>query len=145
MIPFCIPLLFLLLIEWVLGDRDEQGEAILALSAAAFCAALLVGIATGGDSVRRYNYPCMLPALVLVYVVFSRRANAFPAACRWFFLQTCTVLLIVVAAISIWGNRLSNEFMQIHWGIKSALLDTPIVPPSVFLCAPNRLATSSTV
>ncbi len=40
-IPFCIPLLFLFLIEWVLGDRDEQGEAILALSAAAFCAALL--------------------------------------------------------------------------------------------------------
>ena len=39
-IPFCIPLLFLFLIEWVLGDRDEQGEAILALSAAAFTAAL---------------------------------------------------------------------------------------------------------
>ena len=128
-IPFCIPLLLLLVVEWLLGDRDEQAEAILSLSAAAFCAALLVGIATGGDSVRRYNYPCMLTALVLVYVVFSRRANAVPAARRWFILQTGTVLLVVVAAISIWGNRLTNEFMQIPWGLKSALLDTPIVPP----------------
>jgi hypothetical protein len=129
-IPFCIPLLFLLVVEWLLGDRDEQAEAILSLSAAAFCAALLVGIATGGDSVRRYNYPCMLTALVLVYVVFSRRANAVPTARRWFILQTGTVLLVVVAAISIWGNRLTNEFMQIPWGLKSALLDTPIVPPA---------------
>jgi hypothetical protein len=131
-IPFCIPLLLLLLVEWLLGDRDEQGEAILALSAAAFCAALLVGIATGGDSVRRYNYPCMLPALLLLYVVFSRRSNAAPAVPRqWFFLQTCTVIFVVVAALTIWGNGLSNEFMQIPWGLKSALLDTPIVPPSV--------------
>jgi hypothetical protein len=130
-IPFCIPLLLLFVVEWVLGDRDEQGEAILALSAAAFCAALLVGIATGGDSVRRYNYPCMLPALILVYVVFSRRANAVPAARRWFLLQTATVALIVVAALSIWEQRLTNEFMQIPWGLKSALLDTPIVPLSV--------------
>jgi hypothetical protein len=130
-IPFCIPLLLLFVVEWVLGDRDEPGEAILALSAAAFSAALLVGIATGGDSVRRYNYPCMLPALVLLYVVFSRRANAVPAARRWVALQACTVVLLVVAALSIWQQRLTNEFMQIPWGLKSALLDTPIVPPKV--------------
>jgi hypothetical protein len=130
-IPFCIPLLFLFLIEWVLGDRDEQGEAILALSAAAFGAALLVGIATGGDSVRRYNYPCMLPALVLLYVVFSRRVNAVPTARRWPFLQACTAVLLVLGALTIWGNRLSNELMQIPWGLKFALTDSPIVPPSV--------------
>jgi hypothetical protein len=130
-IPFCIPLLFLFLIEWVLGDRDEPGEAILALSAAAFSAALLVGIATGGDSVRRYNYPCMLPALVLLYVVFSRRANAAPTARRWPMLQASAALFIVAGALTIWGNRLSNELMQIPWGLKFALLDTPIVPPNV--------------
>jgi hypothetical protein len=129
-IPFCIPLLLLLVVEWILGDRDEQGEAILALSAAAFSAALLVGIATGGDSVRRYNYPCMLPALVLVYVVFSRRANSAPTARRWPLLQAGTVLLVVVAALSIWGNGLTNEFKQIPWGLRSALLDTPIVTSS---------------
>jgi hypothetical protein len=130
-IPFCLPLLFLFIIEWVLGDRDEQGEAILALSVAAFSAALLVGIATGGDSVRRYNYPCMLPALVLLYVVFSRRVNAVPTARRWSILQACTAIFIVLGALTIWGNRLSNELMQIPWGLKFALTDTPIVPSSV--------------
>jgi hypothetical protein len=130
-IPFCLPLLFLFIIEWVLGDRDEQGEAILALSAAAFSAALLVGIATGGDSVRRYNYPCMLPALVLLYVVFSRRVNAVPTARRWSILQACSAIFIVLGALTIWGNRLSNELMQIPWGLKFALTDSPIVPPSV--------------
>ena len=130
-IPFCIPLLLLLVVEWVLGDRDEPGEAILALSAAAFCAALLIGIATGGDSVRRYNYPSMLPALVLLYVVFSRRVNAVPTARRWSILQSCTVIFVVVGALTIWGNGLSNELMQIPWGLESALLDTPIVPHSI--------------
>jgi hypothetical protein len=130
-IPFCIPLLLLLVVEWLLGDRDEPGEAILALSAAAFCAALLVGIATGGDSVRRYNYPCMLPALVLLYVVFSRRVNAIPTARWWSVLQACTVIFVVAGALTIWGNGLSNEFMQIPWGLKSAFEDAPIVPPSV--------------
>jgi hypothetical protein len=130
-VPFCIPLLLLFVIEWILGDRDEPAEAILALSAAAFCAALLVGIATGGDSVRRYNYPCMLPALVLLYVVFSRRANAAPTLRRWPILQACTVIFVVVGALTIWGNRLSNELMQIPWGLKFALTDTPIVPPTL--------------
>jgi hypothetical protein len=130
-IPFCIPLLFLFLIEWVLGDRDEPAEAILALSAAAFSAALMVGIATGGDSVRRYNYPCMLPALVLLYVVFSRRANAVPTNRRWPILQSATVIFVVAGALTIWGNGLSNELMQIPLGLKFALTGTPIVPPSV--------------
>ena len=65
-VPFCIPLFLLLVLEWFLVDRDEQGEAILSLFVAAFAAAMLVGIATGGDSVRRYNYPCMLPAIILL-------------------------------------------------------------------------------
>jgi hypothetical protein len=73
----------------------------------------------------------MLPALVLVYIVFSRRANAVPTARRWFLLQTSTVLFVVVAALSIWGNRLSNELMQIPWGLKFALTNTPIVQPDV--------------
>ena len=155
-VPFCLPLLLLFLVEWILwtswnfktrGERDVQTEAILALSAAALGAALLVGIATGGDSVRRYNYPCMLPAILLLYIVFSRRANAvFPARSpvvspvvsqigfktrRWLILQTCTVLLIVLAAVSIWRNKLTNEFLQIPRGLKAAFLDTPIVTPSV--------------
>jgi hypothetical protein len=73
----------------------------------------------------------MLPALVLLYVVFSRRANAVPTARRWPILQACTIIFLVFGALTIWGNRLSNELMQIPWGLKFALTDTSIVPPSV--------------
>ena len=131
-IPFCIPLLLLFLIEWFLGDRDEQGEAILALSGAAFLAALLIGIATGGDSVRRYNYPCMLPAIVLLYVVFTRRVNTVPAARRWRVLQRVTVGVVAAGALTIWGNRFTNEFLQIPRALRLGLRDAPIVPASVY-------------
>jgi hypothetical protein len=130
-VPFCAPLLFLLGLEWYLGDRDEQGEAILALSAAALCATLLVGIGTGGDSVRRYNYPCIIPAMLFLYIVFSRRRNTFPGSRRWPILQTVTILFIAYTAITTWRNKFTNEYDQIPLGLKAGLQDTPIVPPSV--------------
>jgi len=130
-IPFCAPLFLLLALEWFLGDRDEQGEAIIALSAAALCATLLVGIGTGGDSVRRYNYPCIIPAMLLLYVVFSRRLNAAPGARQWSILRTLTVAFIAYTAITTWRNKFTNEFDQIPLSLKAALYDTPIVPPSV--------------
>ena len=131
-IPFCVPLAFLLALEWYLGDQDEQGEAILALSAAALCATLLVGIGTGGDSVRRYNYPCILPAMLLLYVVFSRRrSNTFPGSRRWPILQTLTIAFIAYTALTTWRNKFTNEYDQIPLGLKAGLRDTPIVPVTV--------------
>jgi hypothetical protein len=130
-VPFCAPLGLLLALEWFLGDRDEQGEAILSLSAAALCATLLVGIGTGGDSVRRYNYPCIIPAMLLLYIVFSRRRNTFPGSRRWPILQTITILFIAYTAITTWRNKFTNEYDQIPIGLKAGLRDTPIVPASV--------------
>ena len=131
MIPFCIPLGLLLALEWFLGDRDEQGEAILSLSAATLCATLLVGIGTGGDSVRRYNYPCIIPAMLLLYIVFSRRRNTFPGSRRWPILQTVTIVFIAYIAITTWANRFTIEYDQVPLGLKAVLHDTPIVSASV--------------
>ncbi len=130
-VPFCAPLFLLLALEWFLGDRDEQGEAILSLSAAALFATLLVGIGTGGDSVRRYNYPCIIPAMLLLYVVFSRRRNAAPNARQWPILQALTILFIAYTAITTWRNLFTNEYAQIPLSLKAGLRDTPIVPASV--------------
>jgi hypothetical protein len=130
-VPFCAPLFLLLALEWFLGDRDEQGEAIIALSAAALCATLLVGIGTGGDSVRRYNYPCIIPAMLLLYVVFSRRLNAAPDARQWRILRALTVAFVAYTAITTWRNKFTNEFDQIPLSLKAALYDSPIVPPNV--------------
>ena len=130
-IPFCSPLVLLVALEWFLGDRDEQGEAILALSVAGLVATLLVGISTGGDSVRRYNYPCIIPAMLLLYIVFSRRRNAAPSARQWPILQTVTILFIGYTAITTWHQKFTFEFDQIPAGLKGAFHETPIVPASV--------------
>ena len=37
----------------------------------------------------------------------------------------------MLAAISIWGNKLSNEFMQIPWSYQLSYHGTPIVPQDV--------------
>ena len=129
-IPFSLPLLFVFLVEWFLVDRDDDnGNAIFALAAAAFVSTVLVGYATGGDSVRRYNYPSLLPALILLYPFLCRRGNISSQTRRWRMFQLGWVAFTVVAAISIWGNRLSNEFMQIPWSYEFSFHDTPIVPP----------------
>jgi hypothetical protein len=73
----------------------------------------------------------MLPAIILLYVFLCRRANASFEVRRWRLLQISAVTFTVVAAISIWGNGLSNEFMQIPWSYGLTFHDTPIVPPEV--------------
>jgi hypothetical protein len=129
-IPFCVPLAFILVVEWFLGDQEPSGEAILTLTAASLVATLLVGIATGGDSVRRYNYPTILPAIVLLTAVFSRRQNRQPGSRSASVLQAASVVFIVITAISIWFNRLSFEIWQVPNAFRAAIHDTPIVPQS---------------
>jgi hypothetical protein len=120
----------ILIVEWFLGDHEIPGEAILSLTAASLVATLLVGIATGGDSVRRYNYPTILPTIILLSVVFSRRQNRQPASRSASLLQAASVVFIVITALSIWFNRLSFEIWQVPDAFRAALHDTPIVPQS---------------
>lgn len=127
-VPFTLPFLLLFAGEGFLlwKRRDAQGEAILALSCAAFAATLLVGIATGGDSVRRYNYPCLLPALVLVYALLARLENTSSASGRWRWMQVASAVVTVLAATTIWGNGLSNELLQIPRSLRGAFTGAQI-------------------
>ncbi len=76
---FNVPLLGVLIAEWFWCERDERTRVLAALTASALVASILVGIATGGDSVRRYNYPAILAAILLLYIAASRRANLAPS------------------------------------------------------------------
>lgn len=130
-IPFCLPLVLLVALEWFLGDHDQPGEAILTLSIAGLFATLLVGIGTGGDSVRRYNYPCIIPAMLLLYAVFSRRINTAPRERMWRLLQGAAVLFIAYTAITTWQNKFTNEYDQIPLSLKATLDNRPIVPAAM--------------
>ena len=75
---FNLPLVGVFLVEWFWCEPDEPTRVLAALTAAALVASVLVGIATGGDSVRRYNYPAIVAAILLLYLAASHKANLLP-------------------------------------------------------------------
>ncbi len=48
------------------AEGRVQRTATLALVVAAIAGSIFAGLVTGGDSLRRYNYPCVLPALLFL-------------------------------------------------------------------------------
>jgi hypothetical protein len=113
-IPFCVPLLVLFLVEFYWGERDERTMTIAALMLTAFVASIVNGMATGGDSVRRYNYPCILPAITLVYAVFAQRRNAAPNVRRWRLMETGAALIAIVTAVNTGTTKFTSEYKD-HW------------------------------
>ncbi|MDW5267826.1 MULTISPECIES: hypothetical protein [Acidobacteriaceae] len=132
-LPFNLPLLVILLLEWFWGEDDEQTRAIAALTAATLIASVLVGIATGGDSVRRYNYPAIVPSVLLLYVVFSRRVNHLPLVSRWRLIQGCSAVLAVATALYIGLNSWTHEYSRTAQNLRTSFSGYSIVSPSVRL------------
>jgi hypothetical protein len=130
-LPFNIPLVIILLVEWFWGEEDEQSRAILALTAATLIASVLVGIATGGDSVRRYNYPAIVPSILLLFVILSRRVNHLPGMRKWRVLQACSVVLAIVTAFYIGLNSWTHEYARTIRDLRTSFTDFSIASPSV--------------
>jgi hypothetical protein len=130
-LPFNVPLLVILLLEWFWGEDDEQSRAIVALTAATLVASIFVGIATGGDSVRRYNYPAIVPSILLLYVAFSRRVNRRPQVAKWRLIQTCTALLAVATAFYIGLNSWTHEYRRTAEDLHAAFTPFSIMPPAI--------------
>lgn len=131
-LPFNLPLLAILLVEWFWGEDDDQTRAIVALTAATLVASVLVGIATGGDSVRRYNYPAIVPSILLLFVVFSRRVNHLPKidkqVGKWRLLQTCSALLAIATAFYIGLNSWTHEYRRTAENLHATFTPYSIVP-----------------
>jgi hypothetical protein len=127
-LPFNLPILAILFIEWFWGEDDEQTRAIVALTAATLAASVLVGIATGGDSVRRYNYPAIVPSVLLLFVVFSRRVNHLPEAGKWRLLQACSAVLAVATALYIGLNSWTHEYLRTAENLHVTFTPYSIVP-----------------
>ena len=71
-LPFSLPPLAVFLLGWFRGRPDLRARTAMSLTLAAALSTILVGIATGGDSVRRYNYPALLPGMLLLFPVLCR-------------------------------------------------------------------------
>jgi hypothetical protein len=136
-LPFNLPILVILLLEWFWGEDDEQTRAIVALTAATLAASVLVGIATGGDSVRRYNYPAIVPSILLLFVVFSRRVNHHVQtgnlAGSWRPIQACTAGLAVATAFYIGLNSWTHEYRRTAENLHATFSSYSIAPVALHL------------
>lgn len=126
---FNVPLVGVLIAEWFWCEHDERTRVLAALTAAALGASILVGIATGGDSVRRYNYPAILAAILLLYVAASRKANLAPSA-RTRSLEGLSALLCVCLAMYIGFNSWTHEYAMTFKCLRTSLTDFRIEPES---------------
>lgn len=126
---FNVPLVGVLIAEWFWCERDERTRVLAALTAAALGASILVGIATGGDSVRRYNYPAILAAILLLYIAASRRANLAPSA-RTQSLEWLSAVLCVCLAMYIGFNSWTHEYAMTFNCLRTSLTDFRIEPVS---------------
>jgi hypothetical protein len=129
---FNLPLAGVFLLEWFWCERDEQTRVLAALTAAALVASVLVGIATGGDSVRRYNYPAILAAILLLYLAASHKANLLPTW-RWRSLERLSAVLCVGLAMYIGFNSWTHEYSMTLKCLRTSLTDFHIEPQSTVL------------
>ncbi len=125
-LPFNLPILALALIEWFLcgrGELEERSYVIITFTFAAFIASVIVGQATGGDSVRRYNFPCVLPAVCLFFVLCARRANLPRTSKAIRSLQLVAAILIAAVAINVGMSQLTNEYRHTPAQLRASLAD----------------------
>ena len=130
-LPFNAPMVVIAVAIWIWGRRDAQSRSAVTLAVAAAVASILVGVATGGDSVRRYNYPCILPAILLTYAVFARRANATPNDRRWRLPEYASAALIALVSIYVGLNTFTYEYGWYLRSFHGSLTDVRITPAPV--------------
>ena len=130
-LPFNLPFLIFFVMEYVWGEKDERTYAAAALTLAAFIASTLVSIATGGESIRRFNYPCILPAILLLYIIFAHRANLAPGVRRLKLLEGFGALFAISIAFYVGLNSETHEFAMIPRCFKTSLTDYRILPQSM--------------
>ena len=121
--PFCMPLIALLAAELYWGEHDERTMTVSALMATALVGSLVNGLATGGDSVRRYNYPCILPAITLAYIVFARRKKLAPQGMRWRVLEVAAAVVALATAINTGTMTFTSEYAHAWLGLKASLTE----------------------
>ena len=130
-LPFCLPMLAIFFAEFYFGSHDESTLAITALALTAFVGSVMNGMATGGDSVRRYNYPCILPAITLAYVVFAQRRNLASAIRRWRIMEAAAALVAIATAINTGTMTFSSEYRRSWTGLQASLTDYHIATADV--------------
>jgi hypothetical protein len=109
-IPFCLPLFILFLGEFVISEKNERSYSIVGLMLTGCIGSALVGMATGGDSLKRYNFACVLPAICLIFILCARRTNISGGLPLWRLLQAAAVTAITGLALTVGLSSFTYEY-----------------------------------
>lgn len=134
-LPFSVPPLLVFFFGWTRGRRDRAGRVAMTMTLAAAVATILIGIATGGDSVRRYNYPALLPGMLLLFPVVCRpRLERGTTARGYGGLRPGYLLGAVVAASTALYVGFNSFTWEYPWAVRclrTSLTDYRILPNTV--------------
>jgi hypothetical protein len=109
MLGFALSLAPVVWLAMLVRKKDPFAQSAVAMTAAALLGSLVTGYVAGGDSLRRYNYPCVLPALLLVLLLGLRLAperreeNRMKLA-RWLTPAALGMLLVWAVYMLRWEN-----------------------------------------
>ena len=79
---------------------------------------------------KRYNFPCILPAISLLFVVCARRGNLLPAL-RGRLLTAGAALLIAAVAVAVGMSTFTNEYKVTLQSLPVSLMDSHITPAAM--------------
>jgi hypothetical protein len=119
---FNLPMLALFGVECFVARREERSYALASFLLAGFVASTIVGVATGGDSVRRYNFPFVIPAISLFFVLCARRGNG-SAGAGWRGLQAGAALLVAGLAVNTGLSSFTWEYGRTWRTLHASVVD----------------------
>ncbi len=134
---FTVPLLPFLFFEFYRfrksspEHRDAPASATLALVAAVIAGSIFTGLVAGGDSIRRYNYPCVLPALLFILLSALRRPSADSLRRRWYLPSAAVLLLFWFVYMLSWENVYA-EMKKDLWASARAWTVAPAEVPAQY-------------
>ena len=129
---FALSLVPFVWLATVVRRKDSFAEAAVAMTSAALLGTLVTGYVAGGDSLRRYNYPCVLPALLLVFLLGLRLAQGRPEhhrmkLARWLMPVSIGLLLVWFVYVLRW----ENVYREMVEDLATSAHPWSIAPPDV--------------
>ncbi len=126
---FVVPLAVLGFAQRFFLRRDDNSNVLLALTLACLAGTIAIDFATAGDTVRRYNFPVLMPVLLLMYLQFYTEIHLRPLWKPGQYLRMIAAPLLLVAVMAF--IPLGHEYAKMTREIRTSLKDTPLCSAEV--------------
>ena len=127
--PNCLLLTALISVQIIFLRREARSLVPIALTLACLLGTMAVDFSTGGEAVRRYSFPVVMPILLLTYLQFSWERRLRPGWKPGRFLQAGSFVTLVLASVFVGFSPQSSEYSTMWHRIEVSLSDPPLDSP----------------